>query len=404
MSDTRAIRIRHVHIGPRCDELQSLLFFDHKHEEDDEELELLQNEDIKMDNEAIMRVVQKEPMAACSRFYQCKCVQSVFGCSPIYLAMQHQASLDVIKTLYRANPGAIMERYNNTETLLHIACREYRESPELVSFLLEECFAAIYARDADGQLPLHSACWGGASIEIVSLLLEKYPAAAQEEDSYGIIPARGACGSDASVEILSLLLENYTSVVGTTDHHGYKMLIKTSADHAPLDVILFLLEKFPEAAEMDKEGLTPLHFACMTYAPLYVLKSLLKYGPHAVTKQDDYGHTPIDYWDRAQSYDTLSIYDEGKMILSGICCLVDNDHDDDYKASAVKKVVNDFIEIMWWDGVALVFNLFPKCVQQCLKDFPMTVSPSVLHMMGRRCKIWTMWHMIKERQDLLKTV
>eukprot|EP00957_Ditylum_brightwellii_P021869 1649137-Ditylum_brightwellii.AAC.1 len=138
-----------------------------------------------------------------------------------------------------------------------------------------------------------------------------------------------------------------------------------------------------------------LQFASSTNCPsIKVVSLLLERYPLAVTEEDDDSNTPLDYWNEHHSPE----HDEDiATILYGI----ENLHHDNLDPSIALLIIKEFIHIGWLAGVALAFDLYPFPVEM-LKSIPMSAIPTLLSMLGRRCKKLTMWNVIIERQDILK--
>uniref|UniRef100_A0A7S2MTP5 Uncharacterized protein n=1 Tax=Helicotheca tamesis TaxID=374047 RepID=A0A7S2MTP5_9STRA len=186
-------------------ELYDLLNLNERNEEDRK----------KLDNDAVIRVVQQKPKLAAQEYsfslYD-SCVPLIKAimlrapvevidalCCPealswttraLHEALKHSASYDVIALLLEKQPNAIKEKDSRDFTILHVAC--YDRAPlEIVSLLLDRWPEATKEKTWIDDTPLHVACWRRTrtELDVILLLLDEYPEAIQETNDYGKTPA-----------------------------------------------------------------------------------------------------------------------------------------------------------------------------------------------------------------------
>ena len=68
-----------------------------------------------------------------------------------------------------------------------------------------------------GDLPLHCAVKGQASMEVVAALLAAHPGAARVEDRHGMLPLHWAAEQQASVEVVAALLAAHPGAARAED-------------------------------------------------------------------------------------------------------------------------------------------------------------------------------------------
>jgi ankyrin repeat protein len=179
------------------------------------------------------------------------------------------------------------------ETPLHNASWKGHES--VISLLLERG-ADVNVKDNDGKTPLHCACgyngresivsWGGETPlhnaswkgheSVISLLLEK-GADVNVKDNDGKTPLHCACGYNGC--------ESPILLVGETPLHKASWKGHES-------VISLLLENGADVNINDKDGKTPLHYACGYNGCESIVSLLLEKGADIEAK-DKSGWTPL---------------------------------------------------------------------------------------------------------------
>jgi len=137
-----------------------------------------------------------------------------------------------------------------------LACSQY-----IAQALISASPDSIKIEDNDGRLPLHRACWSGASLNVLNFLIESYPE--------GI------------------------------DHLNKK-------EETPLDI----LKKNKYAEETDDNGMLRLHHVCINGYSLHLVHFLIQAYPESTTVQDNDGNTPLQYLTK-----TASRVDEKGMLL-----------------------------------------------------------------------------------------
>jgi len=129
---------------------------------------------------------------------------SFYGMKPLFWALSHGASTEVIQMLMDNCPSAATEVYEPMGwTPLHFV-----EHLDAASFkvLLKAFPEAAKMKDKDGNLPLHWAAEHNAPVEIVESLLDVYKDAAKTEDKLGRIPYKLARDNYVHEAVLDALM------------------------------------------------------------------------------------------------------------------------------------------------------------------------------------------------------
>jgi len=273
----------------------------------------------------------------------------------------------------------------------------------VVALLLDWCLPdALMEKKGCGDTPLHTACrkiiCNTPTVEVISLLLERFPDAAACKNTFGCLPLHITCQysrrTPDSLGIVSLLLDVLPTSAKEKNLGGNTPLHYACEYWAPSEVVSLLLEKSPGAAkEKNKEGQTPLHRACCGES-YDTVKILLEHNPNALKEKDFYGEVP-----RCASFlEGINPTAEMAIIIQGVCKLVLDDINDEI----AEEIMNRFVKAKWWGGVKHVFDFYATTFLRM--NVPTKVVPSAFSMIGHRCRLLTMWDIIRNSQDLLSGV
>ena len=153
--------------------------------------------------------------------------------------------------------------------------------------------------DCDGRLPLHWAATaiveqGEATAEtitqrsVICNILNLHPDASAHADNFGRLPLHLAVQSFSSWDIqLQLLLDQYPQAVrartGVKLGNLLPLHIATSNPSADLSMIQRLVEAHPRAAsQASRDGMLPLHYACVAGLDWESVRVLHEANPEAV--------------------------------------------------------------------------------------------------------------------------
>jgi len=326
-----------------------------------------------LNEKAVVKVIQRKPSAAMAKYTgvavaQQQTPQPILRSHPLYLVLHHgTASFETVHVIYRAYPQAARCKYNRGRTLLHEASRQQMSTAECVS--------------------------------IFSLLLKAWPEALEEEDDDGLTPIFLALQHDAPLEVVSLLLEACPSSIQKKDKHGRTCLhyacsnyLSSSKGEVAAQVVSLLLQKWPHAVKVKEDiyGMIPLHYACFFDASLNVIQLLLEGWPSSVNETDH-------RWGESLMGRYYGTNENVKMCLAHVASLVETALDHPTKAL---KIMNDFIRIRWVGGIALVFDSHPSLLRSLGQSIPFNASSSLLHVIGSKCKLMTMFGELRNRPEL----
>ena len=95
-------------------------------------------------------------------------------------------NFESIRNFVGVYPQSVREENNVGRTSLHVAAEYTAHSQipfEVLQFLVEKWPEGLKVADKRGEVPLHRACYSGASLEMIQYLVERYP-----------LPRRGQSG------------------------------------------------------------------------------------------------------------------------------------------------------------------------------------------------------------------
>jgi ankyrin repeat protein len=167
------------------------------------------------------------------------------------------------------------------------------------------------AKDKDGNLPIHLACFNrNARSDLINELIVLYPEALQIPNNEGNLPLHMACAGKAKEEILQKLLEENLTAAKCKNNAGGLPLHVACEKNAPPYTIECLLSNYPFAAqERDDQGNLPIHLECRHHIDLLSLEkleALLREHPISLYIHNDDHMVPSCYFTRDLRDDLLS--------------------------------------------------------------------------------------------------
>ncbi|KAL7482382.1 hypothetical protein ACHAW6_008048 [Cyclotella cf. meneghiniana] len=232
-------------------------------------------------------------------------------------------------------------------TPLHMACKLVDPPPDVIQMLIDANPDTLSWQDTNGWLPLHNACYYGASCRVLQILVDGYERGKETQDKHKRTPLHfalsprdlpnvgekksegegsgdGEDGSGNSMpEVVRLLSDSGAAEL--QDEWGMLPIHYASAYGTTREVLQVLLENYPESlARKENKGRNPLHLAMVNahrkYSPT-VVEFLLEQGASDIINvYDDDNHLPIHLlamlskfppdkvWERKNAADCLKLY------------------------------------------------------------------------------------------------
>lgn len=170
------------------------------------------------------------------------------------------------------------------------------DSFQTVQQILQQYPDAVKATNNKGDLPLHLACFNGASLQVVELLVSYYPESLRISDSQGSLAIHWACFGTSPLIVIQNLLLQYPESISIKTSNGQIPLHYACHGAGRLDVVKVLCEKFPKGIrEKNEHGMLPLHIACASpRADIKVVQYLVDQDTSTVFVESNTGQLPVD--------------------------------------------------------------------------------------------------------------
>jgi ankyrin repeat protein len=257
------------------------------------------------------------------------------GAFAVHTAVQLGASVQVLDCLLQNPKGSAILLDRAWGTVLHFVGP--LSSLSSIQYLVALYPALLRARNARGQLPLHSAALEGAKRCILCFLAHQYPKALTEYDEEGYLPIHRLLGPDACFRRIRRFVKmDQRFNVRQSHPHGGGLTLHYAVKHkCPLRVIRYFYDMFPDSIKardefgrcplyhhfdvvpgdvvdfgsdevltflltrwadsdppLDNDGNTVLHHAVQGWASLAAVKMLVQKWPDAKSTKNKQGCTP----------------------------------------------------------------------------------------------------------------
>ena len=218
----------------------------------------------------------------------------VFRRLPINQALSDDAPEQAIMSLIRYRPEDVRTPDSRGRLPLHIAL-DNEASLDIIQALIEIYPEATSIKeDIYGMLPIHIACTKPVTVKLVESLLQFYIEGAAVTDNDRCLPLHYAIRKRATKDVIQFLHEAYSSGTMTEDANGWLPLHLACWKNLPSDVILSLFDSNKEAASRsNSDGWLPIHFAAETGLSEEVFVSLLTANPYGIEFRTNSGLLPL---------------------------------------------------------------------------------------------------------------
>jgi len=159
----------------------------------------------KYDDAKVRRQIKRNPGAVAIRYNFRFKRGHTRSSSPIFRVVALGGSLRTVRACHMSDRRRQAARTNyQKNTLLHVACT-FRQTVEVVRWILARDPCAVEARNRYGFTPLHCAAAYGSSADVVRLLIGWCPEAVHSRNILKETPYDAAKHAGASREVLELL-------------------------------------------------------------------------------------------------------------------------------------------------------------------------------------------------------
>jgi ankyrin repeat protein len=234
---------------------------------------------------------------------------------PLHVALQHEASVEVIQHMLEKGGAAARHANNLGKIPLHFAATH--PSPEVLRSVHEAYPDGVQRVTEHNTLPLHHACQEGTDYA-VRFLLRANPNAARIQDwdtesfDNSRLPLHHACSkteNQLSLLVFEDLCSSFPGGLDILDDSGRTPLSviceSTSLDHP---AVQYVFDQKPKALRVvDRQGKIPIHYICESQNELSnfdLWKKMLKSLPSALFREDRDGKTPMIYlfWNSCEEH------------------------------------------------------------------------------------------------------
>ncbi|XRB04323.1 hypothetical protein NFJ02_20g42740 [Pycnococcus provasolii] len=197
---------------------------------------------------------------------------------------------DEVKRRIESHPQEAREE-NHGNLPLHYALGG-NASVDVIGKLLAAYPGGAQVKNTDGDLPLHFAAYK-ASIDVIDKLLEAYPKGAQVKNNDGNLSLHYALDRSASVDVIGKLLAAYPGGAQVKNTDG-DLPLHWAVYKGSGDVIDMLLAAYSEGAQVkNKNGNLPLHHALINEASVDVIVKVFAEHPGGVQVKNNCGDVPL---------------------------------------------------------------------------------------------------------------
>ncbi|XP_019860233.1 PREDICTED: ankyrin-3-like, partial [Amphimedon queenslandica] len=213
------------------------------------------------------------------------------GCSLLHKACEggHVPVVLYLTSLPQCN---VVAKTSNGSTVLHITC-EYSDSLPILKYLVENQQLDLCAVNDEGMAPIHLACIKGR-LNLIQYIIEHIPSSLELPHSkHGHTPFLIAVYFN-QLEVIKYLISKKCNLSATDG--GGSGAVHISVERGHLNVLKYLIDNYycnPNAT--NHQDRTPLHFA-VAAKQFEILEYLLEIEPCLlINAQDKDGHTPLHF-------------------------------------------------------------------------------------------------------------
>ena len=244
--------------------------------------------------------------------------------------------------------------------------------------------------------PLFMAVSLGANKKLVSALVEACPSALGQTDRYGRTPLHQAVEFGSSADVIEYLLEQRPQSAADADHIGRTALHCSCAYSASLDIVRLLCKFCPESVfQKDSRGRLPVHISCGQEddgSSIQVVRYLLELHPHSVQERTAKGSTALELVEKGRA--SLEVM----LSVSAVATMLKKKPT---RATALSLIAR--LESMEWrSGVHLYLDINPSIIHTLDLHCEETLVPHVLASVGKRCKLGTVFEIVKDMVECLE--
>eukprot|EP00956_Cyclotella_meneghiniana_P045777 scaffold384142_cov122-Cyclotella_meneghiniana.AAC.1 len=202
---------------------------------------------------------------------------------PIHYACFYELNVETAKYLYDSFPSGINQPDSRGQYPLHYFVDNTDSSDQLLdllNFMLEHDKGAVSTQDNDGNLALHIACEKFGRVEVVKLIFDAHPYGMFIQNNHGKTPM------DVAIADRMYEFTNRGILAASMDDEVVRFL----------QTQLICRRQALEDLEPDKNGQLPIHRIMQCgYVSVGTIKLMVTSHEASVTVLDKNGCTPLHY-------------------------------------------------------------------------------------------------------------
>ena len=162
-----------------------------------------------------------------------------------------------------------------------MACKLIDPPADVIELLIHANAEAASWQDSSGWLPLHHACYNGASVKVLQIICEAFEEGKVTQDKRSRTPLHFAFFPRDLPNVGEKKLENEEE--GGEEESGGNSLPE----------VVRLLSDSGAAELQDEGGMLPMHYASAYGTTREVLQVLMESYPDSITKKENKGRNPL---------------------------------------------------------------------------------------------------------------
>eukprot|EP00956_Cyclotella_meneghiniana_P044271 scaffold310803_cov96-Cyclotella_meneghiniana.AAC.1 len=167
-------------------------------------------------------------------------------------------------------------------TPLHMACKLIDPPADVIELLIDANAETASWQDSSGWLPLHHACYHGASVKVLQIIVNSNPVGKVTQDKRSRTPLHFAFFARE----LPNIGERNTAAADEGEEN------EEETTNSMAEVVRLLSDS--GAAELkDEGGMLPMHYASAYGTTREVLQVLVESYPDSITKTENKGRNPL---------------------------------------------------------------------------------------------------------------
>ncbi|ORX42663.1 ankyrin [Piromyces finnis] len=204
-----------------------------------------------------------------------------------------QGNENIVKYLIKKGADTNIKSSNGGISL-HYACKSKNDNVNLVKYLIEAIGLDINIKDRHEKIPFHYACYKGNE-NIVKYLI-KNGVDPRIKNDYGRMSLHFVCGAEKeNINLVKYLIEDIGLDINIQNKDGCTPL-HYACEQGNENIVKYLIEKGADTSIKNNNGRISLHCTCKAKREsVNIVKYLIEKRGLNINIKDNYRFTPIHY-------------------------------------------------------------------------------------------------------------